>query len=348
MSNNNEIDELERQMAMLEDIPSNEVVSNVLNSTPVQPVQSAQPVQAQVNTIIPEAQTNLGTFSNQVSVPVQQVVQQQENQNAAAQAVQPSTSVVQPVQSQVNASAQSNIDIFDKEDDLPVFVNLGEDVQEEKIPFIRLKAGESTRIMLFTTKMIPVYTHYQKDLGYFRCISRRQPNGYIDTTYGKAPCCKFLTEDGKEDYAKLKRIIPVIEYPVGKDGKSLLAGKQPQLKFLTLTKPDYDNLMPLLEDEEQRAKVLNTCDFTITVGQDRFKKKTFALKFDTIRGQFAQTINEEIKRCTPELMLQARDEQFKKIPAARIQQVLDQETQAASIADNLMSQEIPTIDNLLQ
>lgn len=345
MSNNNEIDELERQMAMLEDIPSDEVVSNVLNSTPIQPV---QPAQAQVNTSIHEVQTNLGAISNQVSVPIQQVVQQQENQNVAAQVVQPSTSVVQPMQSQVNVSAQSNIDIFDKEDDSPVFVNLGEDVQEEKIPFIRLKAGESTRIMLFTTKMIPVYTHYHKDLGYFRCISKRQANGYVDTTYGKAPCCKFLTEDGKEDYAKLKRIIPVIEYPVGKDGKSLLAGKQPQLKFLTLTKPDYDNLMPLLEDEEQRAKVLNTCDFTITVGQDRFKKKTFALKFDTIRGQFAQTINEEIKKCTPELMLQARDEQFKKIPAARIQQVLDQETQAASVADSLMSQEVPTLDNLLQ
>lgn len=345
MSNNNEIDELERQMAMLEDIPSDEVVSNVLNSTPIQPT---QPVQAQVNTIIPEVQTNLGAISNQVSVPVQQVVQQQENQNVAAQVVQPSASVVQPMQSQVNVSAQSNIDIFDKEDDSPVFVNLGEDVQEEKIPFIRLKAGESTRIMLFTTKMIPVYTHYHKDLGYFRCLSKRQANGYVDTTYGKAPCCKFLTEDGKEDYAKLKRIIPVIEYPVGKDGKSLLAGKQPQLKFLTLTKPDYDNLMPLLEDEEQRAKVLNTCDFTIAVGQDRFKKKTFALKFDTIRGQFAQAINEEIKKCTPELMLQARDEQFKKIPAARIQQVLDQETQAASVADSLMSQEVPTLDNLLQ
>lgn len=64
-------------------------------------------------------------------------------------------------------------------------------------------------------------------------------------------------------------------------------------------------------------------DFFVTIDKDdRFKTKVFSSTFNTIRSQWINEIQEETKKCTKELMIEARDEKFRKVPAERIQQAL--------------------------
>lgn len=256
------LDELTRQLEMLNDLPTeDEVMQSLggLNTTPVQPVQqmTSQVVGVVTNNVMPNTIQQVpmqpqpvGVYtSNTGSVPVQQVVQEQVNTQAAAQVVQPTTSVpVNTIQQNVTQTPKADLSIFDKEDDEPVFVNIGEVVQENQIPFVDLKPGEATRIMLFTKAMLTVHTHYIQDIGSIRCLSKRDERGYV---IDKAPCCMFKDDEGKEIYAKTKRILPVIEYPVSKDGKSLLANGKPQLKFMVITMADIKSLNAILLDEEK-------------------------------------------------------------------------------------------------
>ena len=221
--------------------------------------------------------------------------------------------------SQVTPQPVTNLSLFDNDDEEPVFVNIGEVVQESKVPFVDLKPGEATRVMLFTKAMLTVYTHYIQGIGSIRCLSKRDERGYV---VDKAPCCMFEDDEGNEIYAKIRRILPVIEYPVSKDGKSLIANGKPQLKFMVISLADIKSLNAILLDEE-KAQAAMGFDFLVTIDKDdRFKTKVFSSTFNTIRNQWPNEIQEEIKKCTKELMLEARDEKFRKVPAERIHQAL--------------------------
>lgn len=369
MDENGNLDELSRQLEMLEDLPTEDILADALGvqNTPVQQVQPQvgvpqtpeNPLNQGVvtNNIIPntvqqvpmQPQPQGVTTTTTGTVPVQQVVQEQANQQAQAQVVQPSTTQIptvglsQPVQQMT--SQVSDLSIFDNDDDEPVFVNIGEVVQESKVPFVDLKPGETTRIMIFTKQMLTVHTHFIKDIGSIRCLSKRDERGYV---VDKAPCCMFKDDEGKEMYAKIRRILPVIEYPVSKDGKSFIANAKPQLKFMVISLNDMKSLDAILSNEEN-AKAAMGFDFLVTIDKDdRWKTKVFSSTFNTIRGQFAEDIKAEISKCTKELMLEARDEKFRKVPAEKIQQALIKSQTTDAMAANMMNQQTPTLDSLLQ
>ena len=277
------LDELTRQLEMLNDLPTEDEIMSSLGTT-IQP--TTQPVGVPQT---PENPLNTGVVTNSVvqpntihqiptqvqpvgvtsvatgTQPIQPIVQEQVNQQAQVQVVQQTTTVpfqqpvqtmssqyagqVQSVPSQiVEQTPKADLSLFDNDDEEPVFVNIGEDVQENKIPFVDLKPGEATRIMLFTKAMLPVHTHYIQGIGSIRCLSKRDERGYV---VDKAPCCMFQDDEGKEIYAKTRRILPVIEYPVSKDGKSLIANGKPQLKFMVISLNDMKSLNAILLDEEK-------------------------------------------------------------------------------------------------
>lgn len=360
-----DVNDLEEQMKMLEGL--GEVSVGVdLGVAPSQQVSASQAVPP-VTPYTPENPTNLGIVTNAVTpnainqVPtqpipetvvttttapvqsVQQAMQEQANANVMAQTVVQSTTAIPQVNSTVK-SAQ-DFSIFDKDDE-PVFATLGQDTTDERLPFINLKAGEATRIMIFTLDMITVFTHFVDGLGYFRCKSKRD-NGFITL---KCPCCEFTTDDGKPIYAKERKILPVIEYPVSKDGKSLLAGKQPQLKFMVLSKRDMQSLNTILSPEviQDKAKLQQILgmDFSVKIEEgDTYKTKLIASTFDTIRGQFTN-IQEEIAKYSRELLVQARDERFRDVPVESMQAALDKERADRLAAQQLASTPVPTAASL--
>ena len=360
-----DVNDLEEQMKMLEGL--GEVSVGVdLGAAPSQQVETNQTVPP-VTPYTPENPTNLGVVTNAVTpnainqVPtqpipetavttttapaqsVQQAMQEQANANVMAQTVVQSTTAIPQVNSTVK-SAQ-DFSIFDKDDE-PVFATLGQDTTDERLPFINLKAGEATRIMIFTLDMITVFTHFVDGLGYFRCKSKRD-NGFITL---KCPCCEFTTDDGKPIYAKERKILPVIEYPVSKDGKSLLAGKQPQLKFIVLSKRDMQSLNTILSPEviQDQAKLQQILgmDFSVKIEEgDTYKTKLIASTFDTIRGQFTN-IQEEVSKYNRELLVQARDERFRDVPVESMQAALDKERADRLAAQQLASTPVPTSASL--
>ena len=365
------LDELTRQLEMLNDLPSEDELMNSLGGQvqPVQPIVNQQPIQqavpqpVQMPVYTPENPTNMGVVTNTVvptAQPIQQVIQQQINEQAQAQVVQPTTTqsivnpqpvqqvIQQPVQQVVQQPVQTapvDLSIFDKENDEPVFVNIGEAVQENKMPFVDLKPGEATRIMLFTKEMLTVHTHFIKDLGFIRCLSRRDDRGYV---VDKAPCCMFKDDEDKEIYAKIKRILPVIEYPVSKDGKSLLANGVPQLKFMVITLADLKSLNAILLDED-KARAAMGFDFFVTIDKDdRFKTKVFSSTFNTMRGQWANEINSIIQNFNRESLVQARDEKFRKVPVEKIQQALQREEAAKQVANQFANNQTPMFGSAIQ
>ena len=364
-----DLNDLEEQMKMLEGLgevttatsvgpapsmpqtPENPTNAGIVtNSTVVEPNtihQVAMPTQQEVST------NTIGAN------PVAQVLQEKANNEAAAQVVHTSTTVpiqpiqpVQPIQQPANPVATpivstpaQDFSIFDKDDE-PVFATLGQDTSDDRLPFINLKAGEATRIMIFTLDMITVFTHFVEGLGYFRCKSKRD-NGFITL---KCPCCEFTTDDGKPIYAKERKILPVIEYPVSKDGKSLLAGKQPQLKFIVLSKRDMQSLNTILSPEvvQDQAKLQQILgmDFSVKIEEgDTYKTKLIASTFDTIRGQFAN-IQEEVNKYNRDLLIQARDERFRDVPVESMQAALDKERADRLAAQQFATTPIPTASQL--
>lgn len=364
------VNDLEEQMKMLEGL--GEVSVGVdLGVVPSQQVSVSQVVPP-VTPYTPENPTNLGIVTNTVAPntinqiptqpisetvittttvpaqPVQQVIQEQANANAMAQTVVQSTTSVPEysMNSTIPATKSAqDFSVFDKDDE-PVFATLGQDTTDERLPFINLKAGEATRIMIFTLDMITVFTHFVDGLGYFRCKSKRD-NGFITL---KCPCCEFTTDDGKPIYAKERKILPVIEYPVSKDGKSLLAGKQPQLKFMVLSKRDMQSLNTILSPEviQDKAKLQQILgmDFSVKIEEgDTYKTKLIASTFDTIRGQFPD-ISQEIAKYSRELLVQARDERFRDVPVESMQAALDKERADRLAAQQLASTPVPTAASL--
>lgn len=295
-----------------------------INQVPVQPV--------------PETITNTtGVFTAE---PMTTTIPQGPVQVAPAQPA------AVPVTPAVPASTvPQNFAAFD--DDEPVFATLGQDTADERLPFINLKAGESTKIMIFTLDMITVFTHFVDGLGYFRCKSKRD-NGFITL---KCPCCEFTTDDGKPIYAKERKILPVIEYPVAKDGKSVLAGKQPQLKFIVLSKRDMQSLNTILSPEviQDKAKLQQVLgmDFSVKIEEgDTYKTKLIASTFDTIRGLYADTISEEIAKYDRDLLVQARDERFRTVSVESMQAALDKDRADRLAAQQLAATQVPTASML--
>lgn len=327
MENDNSIEELERQMSMLESIPVMTEIPNVQTVTP-EPVQQTT---VQQTTSVQPQNTNFVTSGFAQPITTQ-------NQQSTAQVVQSTTVSTKPKMEDIlmsNTVISNDLTKFDTDFDVDI-IDITENVDESKIPFINLKPGESTRIMVFTNKMASIYSHYIKNLGYLRCLSKRDGNNIIE----KAPCCMFIDENkGYENHGTRRFIFPVIEYPVSKDGKSLLAGKQPRLAFLNLTGQDRTSLMSVIGGDEEKTKAAMSMDLTVSIdASDTYKKKLFASTFNTFRNQYTN-INEEISKYNTEMLKQAVKESYKTVPAQTIQLELNKVRQIQQTASQLDNQQ---------
>lgn len=330
----NDEDELREQMNMLAGLGELDVSAD-LGAAP-----SAQPV---TQTTVAPIQPVTETTTNFIAATPTQTVTAYVPENSTNLGVVTPVAPVQPAVTPALA-ATSNFAAFDEDE--PIFATLGQDTTDERLPFINLKPGEATKIMVFTLDMITVFTHFVDGLGYFRCKSKRD-NGFITL---KCPCCEFTTDEGKPIYAKERKILPVIEYPVAKDGKSLLAGKQPQLKFIVLSKRDMQSLNTILspeviQNQTKLSQVLGM-DFSVKIEEgDTFKTKLIASTFDTIRNQYPD-IPKEIAKYNRDLLKQARDERFRDVPVESMLAALEKERTDRLAAQQLAATPVPTASML--
>ena len=255
MSNQNEMSaDLAEQIAML-GVDVNDVIANT--SKPENPANAgivtnnvtvAQPAAKPIETAETlRGEVEFGTVTNQTAAkPIQQVVQQQVNQQASAQVVQPTTTTVsyQTVSKPATAVAPKD------DDDELVFVNLAQAVHTTQTPFLKLKDDEWTRIALIRLDyLIPMRLHYLEGIGWVKCCSKYDANGFM---VEPALCCKKvvngtfvdrLGEDGKPVKAKQRFLLPVIEYPVDRtNGNKVIPGDTPKLKVWNLNYVEMDNL----------------------------------------------------------------------------------------------------------
>ena len=347
MSNQNEMSaDLAEQIAML-GVDVNEVVTNTIVST--------QPVAKPIETVVRPTETaetlrgevEFGTITNQTTQPIQQVVQQQVNQQASAQVVQPTTTTApyQTVSKPATAVAPKD------DDDELVFVNLAQAVHTTKTPFLKLKDDEWTRIALLGLNyLIPLRLHYLEGIGWVKCCSKYDDNGFL---IEPALCCKKvvngkyvdrLGEDGKPIKAKQRFLLPVIEYPVDKtNGNKVIPGAVPQLKVWNLNYVEMDNLRKAVQgcadDPNDLDSVdLTAVDFKLNKEKSGFKVISVSVAPTSLRAQFAAQINEETSKLNNDFLKTARDESRKIVTEETIANMMDAK-------EELNAQVTATIDN---
>ena len=354
MSNQNEMSaDLAEQIAML-GVDVNEVVTNTSKSeavftpyTPENPtnvgivtntIVSTQPVAKPIETVVRPAETaetlkgevEFGTITNQTTQPIQQQV----NQQASAQVVQPTTTTA-PYQNQVTAQPVSTVAPKDDDDEL-VFVNLAQAVHTTKTPFLKLKDDEWTRITLIGLNyLIPLKLHYLEGIGWVKCCSKYDADGFL---IEPALCCKKvvngkyvdrLGEDGKPIKAKQRFLLPVIEYPVDKtNGNKVIPGAVPQLKVWNLNYVEMDNLRKAVQgcadDPNDLDSVdLTAVDFKLNKEKSGFKVISVSVAPTSLRAQFAAQIAEETSKLNNDFLKTARDESRKIVSEETIANMMD-------------------------
>lgn len=267
------MDDLEKELAMLEGLPVQEVASVVIPAQTVATnVVSAQPSVAEV-----AQQANDNAAVNAVYASTT-APQPQPVPTAVPQAQpQPVPVNVQPAPQPVQAAPTTNI-----MEDKPVFVNLMESTYETTTDFLSIKQGEATRIALFTLNSAPIYIHYVEGLGKIKCLSEHNAAGW--TIGAEKCCCKFPGKDGKPQRAKSRMILPVIEYPVSKnDGKTLVQG-QPELRFFDMNYMDIKALKEILNANSE----YESFDIRVSVpSQGEYKTKSMIPVTPSLRTQYA-------------------------------------------------------------
>ena len=341
--------ELEEQMKMLEGFDVEADVANINTTSSMPPI------------FTPENPINQGVVTNQVQptpvtanvppqtvsftqpinqVPVQQVVQQQVNQQAAAQAVQPSTT-----QSNVSTPATKVTATPDVMNQAPVFVNLAASTYQTKTDFLTLKDNERTRVTLANLNFIRNHIHYIDGLGKIRCLSIYDENNRWPTT--RAICCKFIDEKtGKEQNAKNRLLVPVIEYPVNRtDGKTISPGTKPKLKMWDMNYVEEKQLMSILENyktsDDWSSIDVTTFDLSLIKGKSGEFSTITLTPIPTWRAQFKVDIDAEIAKINKEFYTDAYNESARVVSEQSIQNVYVNKQQEAILAQQMMNQQVP-------
>ena len=330
--------ELEEQMKMLEGLDDTDLT---VPSTGVETPQFVQPVQIQT------------TSAN----PVVNVLQEQANQNAAAQVVTPSQTVapVQPVQKVQNPVAapvqqapvqqspvqQSAMDM----NQAPVFVNLAASAYQTKTDFLTLKDGEKTKVTLANLNFIRNHIHYIEGLGKIRCLSDYDENNRWPTN--RAVCCQFIDEKtGKQMNAKNRLLVPVIEYPVSKtDGKTIVQGAKPKLKMWDMNYVEEKQLMDILENyktgDDWSSIDITSFDLNLIKGKSGEFSTITLTPMPSWRANFAADINAAVSSINQEFYTDAYKESARTVTAESIQNALIQKQQQDAMAAQMANQPIP-------
>lgn len=349
MSNQNEMSaDLAEQIAML-GVDVNDVIANTSKPEAVAaPYTPENPTNAGIvtNTVVPaqpaarpietvetlRGEVEFGTVTSQTVQPVQHVVQQQVNQQASAQVVQPTATTVPYQTSAKPATAVAPKD----DDDELVFVNLAQAVHTTQTPFLKLKDDEWTRIALIRLDyLIPMRLHYLEGIGWVKCCSKYDANGFMAEP---ALCCKKvvngafvdrLGEDGKPVKAKQRFLLPVIEYPVDRtNGNKVIPGATPKLKVWNLNYVEMDNLRKAVQgcadDPNDLSSVdLSTIDFKLNKEKSGFKVISVSVAPTSLRAQFAAEIDAEISKLNNDFLKTARDESRRIVTEETIANMMD-------------------------
>lgn len=347
MSNNNDDLELEEQLAMLGVDLGNGV--NVKAPEPVQQV--VKPAQ---NTIpqpfTPENPLNTGVVTNNIvqQAPIQQTMQEQVNQQAQAQVVHTTTTAGNPISQPVQTVAPAP----QKENNEVVFLDLARAVNSQKTPWLRLKDNEWSRVLfLGLDKIIPIKCHYIKGLGYVKCLSRVDDNGY---SLLDGDCCsKYDPSTGKrvqriDDYGnsvkpKNRYLVPVIEYPVDKaNANKLIPGQNPQIKMWNMNAVEWGDLVEGIQAIADDPDDLSTADLTnidFLLHKDasgQFKTTSVKASPKCYRNDFAAVVQSEAAKFTKDFYMTALKESMKNVSPETIINAYDREEAENRMVNNMI------------
>ena len=348
--------ELEEQMKMLEGLNLNTEVKEDLLKPNLGPQETADTLLGNVPfNNIPENPMNKGVVTNNVVQSVQNQIAQQNNMQAAAQVVQPTTQFVpqaqvinQPVQNFSNEPSVKSEDIMNQ---APVFVNLAASTYQTKTNFLTLKDGEKTRVTLANLQFIRNHIHYIDGLGRIKCLSTYDENDKWPVN--RAICCQIPKKDdpSKFENAKNRLLVPVIEYPVSKsDGKTIVQGAKPKLKMWDMNYVEEKALLDILENykmgDDWSSIDVSAFDLALSKGKSGEYATITLVNMPSWRNQFINDINAEINSITPDFYKDAYKESAKVISEDRIAKILSQKQQANQQAQQMANQQFISAQDL--
>lgn len=384
MSDVNNLDDLDAQIAQLSgiDLSQAEAPAPVApNMPPVQPVAPVQPVMNQVpvggvppmnNTnfgavpptqpipqpFTPENPTNLGVVTNNIVQqpqvnPVPPAMFNQPTSVTGVAPVQPVMNPVQPVMNPVQPVAPvqvtpTNVD-YGALNKRPVFVDLNQ-VTRTRTPFLSVKKGEYARIILFTFNSLKDHIHYIDGLGTIRCLSHYNEQDYPDSF---AACCKFPTDDGKPNYAKRRQLMPVLKLPVSPaDGKTVV-GNQVELKMWNMNILESQAIMQILKDYSPNEDLYQTDLTTFDIMLYKDGSGQYAVNkvnaVPTMRAPFMNQLQAEVQKVTDEFWDIAWDEAAKvvkeEVVLNKLNETIAMQNQVAAAMQN--PQQPPTLNQAL-
>lgn len=294
-----------------------------------------------------------------VNPPIQQILQEQANVQAAAQVVTPTTTVtpqsytaaapIQPVQKVENpvaapvqqATPQPAMDM----NQAPVFVNLAASAYQTKTDFLTLKDGEKTKVTLANLNFIRNHIHYIEGLGKIRCLSGYDENNRWPVN--RAVCCQFVDEKtGKQINAKNRLLVPVIEYPVSKtDGKTIIQGAKPKLKMWDMNYVEEKQLMDILENyktgDDWSSIDIASFDLNLIKGKSGEFSTITLTPMPSWRANFIADINAAVASITQDFYNDAFKESARVVSEESIKNALAQKQQQDMLAAQMANQPIP-------
>lgn len=338
--------ELEEQMKMLEGLDMTSDLGPAMTS-PVQP----EP------TVVNEAPSFVQPVQ-QVVTPTMAVdglineMQKQVNDNATAQTVVTSTTVVAPVQpvqkvnNPVAAPAQpvQTAPAMDL-NQAPVFVNLAASAYQTKTDFLSLKDGEKTKVTLANLNFIRNHIHFIDGLGKIRCLSGYDENNRWPVN--RAICCQFIDEKtGKQQNAKNRLLVPVIEYPVSKtDGKTVIQGAKPKLKMWDMNYVEEKQLMDILENyktgDDWSTIDISSFDLNLIKGKSGEFSTITLTPMPSWRNNFLADINAELTKINQDFYNDAYKESARTVTEQSIHNAMLQKQQQDLAAQQIANQPIP-------
>ncbi len=314
----------------------------------------------------PENPTNAGVVTNSIVQPaqtVQQTVQQQVNEQAQAQVVQqtttnPQAGVSYTTVQQTVSKPVAKPQLQPQQDEELVFIDLAHAVNTQKTPWLRLKDNEYSRVLfLGLDKILPQKMHYIKGLGWCKCLSTYNEDGWLETP---AQCCKKLVntptgpmlfprldEEGNELKAKSRFLIPVIEYPVDKsNANKIVPGQLPKLKMWNMNAVEWGELREGVQAISENPDDLSTADLSnvdFILHKDttgRFKTISVKVTPKCLRENYKDAINAEIAKADRDFYITAVKEARKVVSEETMAQTLDSLEAATEAVNNAVNQVI--------
>lgn len=216
------------------------------------------------------AAPNPNIVQQQPMQPVQQVAQQQANVQAAAQVVQPTTTV--PVQPQVTNPAPMqpaplSEETIDEAEELaamykPSTIKMGSNYSSYPLPKFKSKDSITSRISILGDPFV-VEIHYHE--GARKSVVCTSKNG------GSGLCCQLLPQ------AAVRYCFPIVKHAVGMDGITKVQG-EPTVEILAIGYSGYQSLAAVYKSQ---GNSFEGYDILVDTTDARYQKNSYTATRDT-------------------------------------------------------------------